>query len=274
MIKKIISGAQTGADRAALDFAINNDIPHGGWVPKGRKAEDGIIPDHYEVKEAPTTEYSRRTELNVIDSDGTLILTHGELSGGSALTEKLAEKHARPCLHINLNLKTEFQATVDITHWISENGIAVLNVAGSRASHDPGIYRSTLNILEAVLYLGIIEDKMPDFIHRPYEVDDPAAKEKFPGTVDQAVAQLVEDLPLKDKTRLAGMSETDLNYLHPSLSIYIKTNYRIAGDNENLISSCRQAANDPSLDADAAAILIIKKLWENLKKTHRIRRVK
>lgn len=274
MIKKIISGAQTGADRAALDFAINNDIPHGGWVPKGRKAEDGIIPDHYNVKEAPTTEYSRRTELNVIDSDGTLILTHGELSGGSALTEKLAEKHSRPCLHINLNLKTEFQATVDITHWISENGIAVLNVAGSRASHDPGIYRSTLNILEAVLYLGIIEDKMPDFIHRPYEIDDPAEKEKFPETVDQAVAQLVEDLPLKDKTRLAGMSETDLNYLHPSLSIYIKTNYRIAGDNGNLISSCRQAANDPSLDADAAAVLIIKKLWENLKKTHRIRRVK
>ncbi len=274
MIKKIISGAQTGADRAALDFAINNDLPHGGWVPRGRKAEDGPVPEHYQVKEAPTSEYSRRTELNVIDSDGTLILSHGELSGGSALTQKLAEKHAKPCLHINLNQKPEFQATVDITHWISANGIEVLNVAGSRASHDPKIYASTLNILEAVLYLGIIEDKMPDFINRPYGTEEAAINDKYPDTVEQAVTRLIEELPLKDKTRLAAMTEMDLNHLHPSLGVYIKTNYRILTGNEKLMVSCRQAANDPELDADGAALVIIKKLWESLKTTHRIRRVK
>ncbi|MBC2717156.1 MAG: hypothetical protein HF978_17765 [Desulfobacteraceae bacterium] len=274
MIKKIISGAQTGADRAALDFAINNDIPHGGWVPKGRKAEDGIIPEHYDVKEAPTSEYSRRTELNVIDSDGTLILSHGALSGGSALTEKLAQKHGKPCLYINLNRKPEFQATVDITHWINRNGIEVLNVAGSRASHDPQIYVSTVSVLEAVLYLGIIEDKMPDFINRPYEVDDSAINKKNPETVEQTVTQLIAELPLKDKTRLAGMTETDLSYLHPSLGVYIKTNYRILNGNEKLMASCRQVSKDRELDADGAALVIIKKLWERLKKTHRIRRVK
>lgn len=274
MIKKIISGAQTGADRAALDFAINNDIPHGGWVPMGRKAEDGIIPGHYEVREAPTSEYSRRTELNVIDSDGTLILSHGELSGGSALTEKLAQKHGKPCLHINLNLLTEFQATVDITHWINQNGIGILNIAGSRASNDPKIYGATLNILEAVLYLGIIEDKMPDFINRPYEMDEPSINDKSPETLEQAVTQLIAELPLKDKTRLARMTETDLDHLHPSLRVYIKTNYRILNGNEKLVVSCRQISNDSELDADGAASVIIKKLWESLQKTHRIRRVK
>ena len=274
IIKKIISGAQTGADRAALDFAINNDIPHGGWVPKGRIAEDGIVPAHYEVKEAPTSEYSRRTELNVIDSDGTLILSHGELSGGSALTEKLAEKHQKPCLHINLNQKPEFQATVDITHWISTNGIEVLNVAGSRASHDPKIYTSTLSILETVLYLGIIEDKMPDFINRPYGIDDLSTIQELPETVAQVVMQLINELPLKDKTRLAAMSETDLNSLHPSLGVYIKTNDRILNGNDKLMASCRQNSDNPGLDEDGAALLIIKELWESLKKTHRIRRVK
>jgi putative molybdenum carrier protein/uncharacterized protein DUF6794 len=274
MIKKIISGAQTGADRAALDFAINNDIPHGGWVPKGRKAEDGIVPAHYEVKEAPTSEYQRRTELNVIDSDGTLILSHGELSGGSALTEKLAEKHQKPCLHINLNQKPEFQATVDITHWISTNGIDILNVAGSRASHDSKIYASTLSILETVLYLGIIEDKMPDFINRPYGIDDPSINLKIPETLDQAVIQLIKELPLKDKARLAAMSETDLNYLHPSLGMYIKTNYRILKGNDKLMTSCRENSGDSGLDEDGVVLLIIRELWESLKKTHLIRRVK
>ncbi|MEZ4565832.1 MAG: putative molybdenum carrier protein [Desulfobacterales bacterium] len=117
-IKKIISGAQTGADRAALDFAINNDIPHGGWVPMGRKAEDGIIPAHYTVQEAPTAEYSRRTELNVREADGTLILSHGALTGGSLLTGKLTQKHHKPCLHIDFHQTPEFQATVDIIHWL------------------------------------------------------------------------------------------------------------------------------------------------------------
>jgi len=92
-IKKIISGGQTGADRAALDFAIEVGIPHGGWVPKGRKAEDGEIPDKYSLQEMATSSYPARTEKNVIDSDGTLIISHGRLSGGSLSTKKVADEH-------------------------------------------------------------------------------------------------------------------------------------------------------------------------------------
>ncbi len=93
MIKKIISGGQTGADQAALDVAIKLDIPHGGWITKGRLTEDGPLPDKYNLQEMPTSSYPERTEKNILDSDGTLIISHGKLTGGSALTRELAVKH-------------------------------------------------------------------------------------------------------------------------------------------------------------------------------------
>ena len=91
MLEKIVSGGQTGADRAALDFAIKQKIPHGGWVPKGGLAEDGPLPKKYKLTEMPTDSYQERTEQNVIDSDGTVIISHGKLTGGSAYTQKMAK---------------------------------------------------------------------------------------------------------------------------------------------------------------------------------------
>jgi hypothetical protein len=274
IIKKIISGAQTGADRAALDFAIDNEIPHGGWVPKGRKAEDGPISERYGVNESPSADYSRRTELNVIDSDGTLIISHGKLTEGSALTQRLAEKHNKPCLHMDLNQMPEFKSAIEATHWINRHGIEILNVAGPRASKDPKIYDATMNILEIVFYLVIIEGNMPDFINKPYEMDDPAISQKYPETVDDAVDLLMAELPLKDKTRLAGMSENQLHHLHPSLGLYIRNNYGLLADNKKLLKSCRIMAGDNEIDGDAAPFIVIRKLWEKLKKTHRLRRIK
>lgn len=271
MIKKIISGGQTGADRAALDFAISNDIPHGGWAPKGRRAEDGTIPDHYNLREAPVPDYSRRTELNVMDADGTLILSHGELTGGSALTAQLAKKHGKPCLHVDLSRRTEFQATVDITHWLREHRVDVLNVAGPRAGNDPKIYDATVNVLEAVWLLGLVGETLPEVMYRP-GVEE--AREAPPDSVDAAVARLVKELPLKDRSRLAGMGEHDLAHLHPSLNLYIQNTYGLGAENSALMQSCRAAADGAELDPEAAGAVIIRKLWEKLQETHRIRRVK
>ena len=103
MLQKIISGGQTGADRAALDFAIEFNIPHGGWIPKGRKTEDGVLPEKYQLQEMPTASYPKRTEKNILDSDGTLILSYGKLTGGSALTRKLTKKHSKPWVHVDLD---------------------------------------------------------------------------------------------------------------------------------------------------------------------------
>ena len=144
---KIVSGGQTGVDRAALDTAIELGLPHGGWVPKGRRAEDGIIPEKYRVTELPAREYAARTEKNVVDSDGTLILSRGELAGGSALTARLARKHRRPCLHVDLAGIPPEAAPGKIRAWMKQHRIKVLNVAGPRASGDPKIYGLSREIL-------------------------------------------------------------------------------------------------------------------------------
>ncbi len=150
MIEKIVSGGQTGADRAALDAAIRLGIPHGGWVPKGRKAEDGILSDRYRMREMPTADYSGRTEQNVLDSDGTVIVSHGALNGGSALTEMLAAGHGRPHLHLDMDKLSVREAADALKRWIEDNAIRILNVAGPRESRDPDIYRVTAAILETL----------------------------------------------------------------------------------------------------------------------------
>ncbi len=155
MIEKIISGGQTRADRAALDFTIDNNIPHGGWIPKGRITEAGQLPDKYHLQEMATTSYDKRTEQNVIDSNGTVIVSHGNLTGGSALTETFAIKHHKPRLHLDMNKTTITEAADSLNNWIEKTKIKILNVAGPRASKDNKIYQVTRDILEA----AFIKDK-------------------------------------------------------------------------------------------------------------------
>lgn len=147
---KIISGGQTGADRAALDAAITLGIPHGGWLPKGRRTEDGPLPEHYSLKELDSDDYRLRTEKNVIESDGTLIVSFGALSGGSALTESLAIKHHSPFLVLDLEEISRTDAVAAIETWLKREKIAVLNVAGPRASGEPRIYQAVKNMLLAI----------------------------------------------------------------------------------------------------------------------------
>ena len=151
MITKIISGCQTGADIAGIDAAIANNFPCGGWVPKGRRTSDGPLPDKYIVQEMPTAGYPKRTEQNVIDSDGTVIFTHGKLSGGSDLTRKYAIKHRRPWLHLDMNQLFLEAAVRALSTWINENGIEVLNVAGKSAAKDERIYDVTYAVVDQLL---------------------------------------------------------------------------------------------------------------------------
>ena len=268
LIKKIVSGGQTGADRAALDFAIKYHIFHGGWVPKGRLAEDGVISEKYNVHEAPTEDYERRTELNVVHSDGTLIITHGKLSGGSLRTKEFAEKHKRPCLHIDLASSPEFKATIDITRWIKEKGIEILNIAGSRASKDNEIYDAVMKLLDAVFMLRNIDDGISDLIYKQHHLP---FKKKAPKIVEEAVDKLISEMKLKDRVGMAGMAEDDLENLRPFL-FYIRKNNSLWDDNI-LLEACRELTGDKELHADGASLFFVKKLWEKLKKTHLLRKV-
>lgn len=148
MLDRIVSGGQTGVDRAALDVAIAGGIPHAGWCPRGRRAEDGRIPDRYALTEHDSPDYGARTERNVVDSDGTLVLAVGAPRDGTALTVRLAKRHDKPCLVIDLAAPPAPATVVD---WMSTHAIRLLNVAGPRESTHPGIGRRAVAYLERVL---------------------------------------------------------------------------------------------------------------------------
>ena len=144
---KIISGGQTGADRAALDAAMELGLAHGGWIARGRKTEDGPLAAKYRLIELDSARYRDRTEKNIIKSDGTLIVSFGPLTGGSALTEALAIRHDRPFLHLDLEVTAMDQAVELLTDWLHSHDIKTLNVAGPRASGEPRIYGAVKELL-------------------------------------------------------------------------------------------------------------------------------
>ncbi len=163
VISKIVSGGQTGVDRAALDVALDQGIPCGGWCPRGRLAEDGPIPERYPLEETTLPVYPQRTEWNVRDSDGTLVLTMRDRASrdalaprgsGTALTIQLARRQRKPCLVVNLN---DEPAIERVRRWCLANQIRTLNVAGPRESENRGIY------YKAVKFLRQLKQSEPSF---------------------------------------------------------------------------------------------------------------
>jgi len=153
-LQKVISGGQTGVDRAALDAALNSDLSVGGWCPQGRRAEDGVIPERYPLRETPAPEYKQRTAWNVRDSDGTLLITRGTLDGGSAFTKAEAKKRGRPVLEAHTNDPVPVPM---IRAWGEEHDIRTLNVAGPRESEEAGVYEEAYVLLER-LFEEILAD--------------------------------------------------------------------------------------------------------------------
>ena len=148
---KIISGGQTGVDRAALDFAIRQGFAHGGWCPRGRLAEDGAIPPIYRLCETDSAEYDERTEKNVLDSDATLIVARAkELSGGTAFTRTCAEQRRRPLLLV-CERDGLSPGAAALSKFLKQNQVRTLNVAGPRESQAPGLGKFVRELLEAAL---------------------------------------------------------------------------------------------------------------------------
>ena len=153
MIEKIISGGQTGVDQGALDFALENGIPCGGWCPLGRLCETGRIPDRYPVTEVSSDDYNYRTRQNILNSDGTLIIIRGDLKEpGTGLTKTLCEQYGKPVLILDIDkpvmkesLRKKFRT------WISTSNIRILNIAGNRESSSPGIQEETRELVELII---------------------------------------------------------------------------------------------------------------------------
>lgn len=271
MIKKIISGGQTGADRAALDTAIKFNIDHGGWVPLGRCAEDGTIDENYQMQEMPTVNYPERTKQNVKESDATLIITRGPLTGGSLLTQKLAARKKKPCTHINLMNVDEFEAAVILNSFIQDYKVEVLNVAGPRASRDPGIYRDVKAILETMIYMQLMETGPETLKDEEFILIERKAPSPVPQTVKGAVDFLVKDLTLRNRSLIANSSRGNIASLYFSMADYIKVKLALDAGNKKLIAHCALAQGRENLDVEDVAMVILKSLKDRLERDHVLR---
>jgi hypothetical protein len=148
MIAKLVSGGQTGVDRAALDVALELGVPCGGWCPRGRRAEDGHIPDRYPLTETPSDDSAQRTEWNVRDADATLVLTFGPPAGGTRLTVEVCRSQRKPFLVLDLADAAERVALVETARsWLRQVQADTLNVAGPRASEADGAYDAARGFL-------------------------------------------------------------------------------------------------------------------------------
>jgi hypothetical protein len=274
MLKKIISGGQIGADQGALDAAIKYNFPHGGWIQKGRKTQSGILPDKYKLEEMSVAGYKDRIEQNVIGSDGTVIISHGDLSGGADYSMKMTKRHKRLTIHIDLKETPAFIAASKINTWIIENNIEVLNVTGSRTSEDSDIYKDTLYIIEGTILLGLVNAKAGE---RLTDFDRKELLDKLPippKTVDEAVDRLISDLDLKDRIKIASMSLDELVNIHSALHIYFKNAFGLWSGNTELLADCRSISKEPIYNEHEATIVILGVLWQKLQGTHTLRVVK
>ena len=150
-VHTIVSGGQTGVDRAGLDVGLQLGLDIGGWVPKGRRAEDGTVPVHYPLREMPSADYPARTEQNVRDSDATLIFCDTTPTGGTALTVKLARKHDKPMRVVRLSDDAENVDPLEVMQWLVQLDVKVLNIAGPRQSEYPAGYARSFDFLRHVL---------------------------------------------------------------------------------------------------------------------------
>lgn len=157
-IKKVISGAQTGADRAGIDAAIAMAMPYGGKVPKGRRAEDGQVPLYYEdLIEVPAYGYLVRTEANVKDSDATIVFTYGAPKSGSKRTIEFCSKHGKRWLHVDCRDKHFSEIATIINTWLDTGDYDItLNIAGSRESTRPGIHALVFDSMIEVLAINML----------------------------------------------------------------------------------------------------------------------
>ena len=163
MIKKIISGGQAGVEIAALDTAIKLNIPHEGWAFKRKRTEDGFWPEQYNLRTIDKPSYHERLDKNITESDGTVILTHGQLVLGSKIIKELAEKSKKPCLYLDLTKCSLNHAISSIRKWITSNDIESIYFTGSKPVGESKIYEETIRIIEGIFIVEREQEMLPGF---------------------------------------------------------------------------------------------------------------
>jgi len=232
------------------------DITHGGWVPKDRLAKNGVIPAKYQLRETPSTGHTDHMEKNVLESDATLIISRGGLTGGALISQKRAVISGRPCLHIDLYMTPVLQAVSIISSWIRLNRIEVLNVTGQKTDTDSIIYQDTINLLEKALCVNLVKNFIDQFLAGPDSISQ---------MVEVVVGQIVSALSLKKKVIIANLRLEEIQTLQYALDLYISSRLETAEADD---------VGNISLNADRTYTVIMEKLWNRLRETHRLKVVK
>jgi len=277
MIRKILSSGRTGVEIAALDVAIKLGIAHGGWTGRGMRNEDGAIDHQYGLKEVVAMGFKRAMEKNVLESDGTLLISRGAKSVEGKYAVETALRHQRQFLHVDLTQHSAFEASSLISSWVSMNHVLVLHVTGPTAHQDDKIHHEVKRILETAVYLEFVKTGLHP--ERPEQTlaaidDDFPDDAELPRSVEEAVQQLKQVLPLKDRTLMANMQVDELDHLQTGLGEYIKQKFGLYLNNDRLIESCAKMSRLNQPLPDEACAVILKALWQDLRNTHKLRVIK
>jgi len=208
----------------------------------------------------PTDSFEARTEQNVIDSDGTLIISRGPLTGGSAYTRKMAMKHKKPWFHVDLHKAAFYQAVLMITNWLYDNKIEVPNVAGPRASNDLSIYDHVFSILEQVHFLSLLKEDRPELFVSDRSRNEDAPR--LPATVDEAVKEMLSEMSLEDRVTMANLEDGQIHLLGNLLNEYLRSKLMQWTVNQQLFEDCKARSENPDLDDVGAAQVIVKEIWK------------
>jgi len=274
MLKKIISGGQTEAEQAALDIAIKFGIPHGGWIPKGRITETGALPERFELKEMSSESYSECIRQNVMDASGTLIISYGRLTGDLDSARKATLRYGRQMLGIDLDLTNFIDAASLVHDWIQLRHIDALYVTGSGATVNPDVGNYTTFIVESAILLSLVNADSGS--HVVHDSGEGLSGKSFgiPKTVNEAVEQIISEMSLQDRVKLANLKREDMEPFGMTFRIFIRNRLFQKGANRDLIKSCIAVSGNDDLNEGDAAFVIIEKLWEKLKETHKLKIVK
>lgn len=277
MIRKILSSGRTGVETAALDVAVQLGIAHGGWAQRGMRNEAGAIEKRYGLTEVVAMGFKSAMEENVLNSDGTLLISRGEKTVESQYAVETALRHQRQFLHMDLSQHSAFEAASLVSSWVSMNHVLVAFVTGPTDRQDPAIYRHVKKILETAFYLEFVKTGLhPEHQQEKDALSDIGDHEitQFPLSVDEAVHQLKIALPLKDRTVMANMQADELNHLKTGLGEYIKQKFGLYTNNPELFESCAKHGNLNKPLPDEACAVILRALWRDLRSTHKLRVVK
>lgn len=269
VIQKIISNGRPGVGLGAINAAMTLDIPFAGWTPSGRYLDgEASLPSKRSRREF-NKEEGNYVQRNVEASEGTLIFLQDTLIDDLITARDQTISFGNPWISIDLSNTGEFQASQTVHEWLSTHEINIIYVTGKITEEKSKLEKRTQNILEAVYYLGLIENNMTaptSLLHYKDMVDPPAS-------LEGAVSHTIANMSLKDCVTMANLSDTELTGLQGTLGDYIRQRltfwYKAASFRASL-----DKAGIATLDEDAVVFFIIRRIWETLQKTHKMRVIK